>query len=195
MSSLQFNAVLLAISNELTPEQLEKMKYLCEDIGKRDKEKIDTGLKLFDALTQRTKLGPDNTKFLCYLLTHANRKDLSDKLNGYESQSMAGFTENQPDETETAKLDIATNVIVDNLAPWNTWRKLGRKLGVKEVKLESISKRHPTDLEETVRELLKEWRKSQGAQAQAAQLIKALRACQCNLTADKVEEDLAARGL
>ncbi|XP_071400318.1 FAS-associated death domain protein [Centroberyx affinis] len=193
MSSLQFNAVLVAISNELTRDELEQMKYLCDDIGKRDKEKIDTGLKLFQALTQRNKLGADNTGFLSCLLTHANRQDLSDRLNGYESQ--AEFTENQPDETERAKLDIATNVIVDNLALWNTWRKLGRKLGVKEVRLESISKKHPTDLEETVRELLKEWRKSQGAQAQAVQLINALRACQFNLTADKVEEELNANGL
>lgn len=70
------------------------------------------------------------------------------------------------------------------------WRKLGRKLGLKDVKLESISKRHPTDLEETAVELLKEWRKSRGAEARTEELIAALRACQFNMTADKVEDKL-----
>lgn len=87
-----------------------------------------------------------------------------------------------------AKLDIATEVIAENLG--KAWRKLGRKLGLTEVKLESISKRHPTDLEETVLELLKEWRKSRGAEARTEELIRALRACQHNLTADKVEHRL-----
>lgn len=83
-----------------------------------------------------------------------------------------------------AKLDIATEVIAENLG--KSWRKLGRKLGLTDVKLESISKRHPTELEETAVELLKEWRKNRGAEAQTEELIKALRACQFNLTADKV---------
>lgn len=74
------------------------------------------------------------------------------------------------------------------------WRKLGRKLGLKDVKLESISKRHPTDLEETVVELLKEWRKSRGAEARTKELIDALRACQLNLTADNVEDKLTRHG-
>ncbi|XP_042337036.1 FAS-associated death domain protein-like [Plectropomus leopardus] len=91
----------------------------------------------------------------------------------------------------SAKLDTATDVIAENLG--RNWRKLGRKLGLTDVKLESISRRHPTELDETVRELLKEWRKSRGAEARAEELIKALRACEFNLTADKVEDRLAGR--
>jgi len=79
-------------------------------------------------------------------------------------------------------------VIAANLG--KNWRKLGRRLRVSDVKLESISKRHPTDLEETAVELLKEWKKSRGAEAQTEELIKALRDCQFNLTADKVEDRL-----
>lgn len=88
----------------------------------------------------------------------------------------------------SAKLDIATDVIAENLG--RTWRKLGRKLGLNDVKLDSISKRHPTELEETARELLKEWRKRRGAEARTKELIEALRSCQLNLTADKVEDRL-----
>lgn len=88
----------------------------------------------------------------------------------------------------SAKLDIATDVIQENLG--KNWRKLGRKLGLKDIKLESISRRHPTDLEETAVELLKEWRKSRGADARTEDLIAALRACQLNMTADKVEDKL-----
>lgn len=84
-------------------------------------------------------------------------------------------------------------MIAENLG--RTWRKLGRKLGLSDVKLDSISKRHPTELEETVLELLKEWRKSRGAEARTEELISALRACQYNLTADKVVDRLATHGL
>lgn len=83
-----------------------------------------------------------------------------------------------------AKLDIATEVVAENVG--KSWRRLGRKLGLIEVKLESIAKRHPTDLYETAVELLKEWRKEQGPAACADNLISALRACDLNLTADIV---------
>lgn len=89
----------------------------------------------------------------------------------------------------SAKLDIATEVITENLG--KDWRKLGRKLGLTDVKLESVSKRHPTELGETAVELLREWRKNRGAEARTVELLQALRACKLNLTADKVEEKLA----
>lgn len=91
-----------------------------------------------------------------------------------------------------AKLDIAREVIMENLG--KNWRKLGRKLGLTDVKLDSISRRHPTELEETAVELLKEWRENRGTEARTEDLLKALRACQFNLTADKVEDKLARHG-
>ena len=92
----------------------------------------------------------------------------------------------------SAKLDDATYIIAENLG--KSWRKLGRKLGLTDVKLESISRRHPTELEVTVIELLREWRKSRGAEARTKDLIKALRDCEFNLTADKVESKLKSLG-
>ncbi|KAI3377221.1 hypothetical protein L3Q82_009133 [Scortum barcoo] len=191
MDSLPFNSVLLEISDQLSADQLEQLKFLCQDlIGKREREKISRGQRLFELLMQRGRLGPDNTDYLSQLLTKVHRRDLSDKLNTFQSES--GNTEDQPDQTEKDKLDIATEVIAENLG--KSWRKLGRKLGLSEVKLESISKRHPTDLEETTIELLKEWRRSRGAEAQTEELISALRACQFNLTADKLEDRLLIKG-
>ncbi|XP_038557547.1 protein FADD [Micropterus salmoides] len=192
MSSLQFNGVLLDLSNELSSKQLEDMKFLCvpDIIRKRDLEILTTGRQLFQVLTERGKLAADNTGFLSGLLQKIGRQDLSDKLNNFER--LYEDTNNQPDEAERARLDIATEVIAENLG--RNWRKLGRKLGLSEVKLESISKRHPTELEETALELLKEWRKSRGAEARTDELIEGLRACQYNLTADKVVDRLKPLG-
>lgn len=88
-----------------------------------------------------------------------------------------------------AKLDIAKEVIAENLG--TRWRRLARKLGLSEVKLESISKRHPSELYETAVEMLKEWRKMRGPEADVADLIKALRACDFNMTADILESRLS----
>lgn len=105
MDSVQFNNVLLEISNQLSADQLEQIKFLCRGmIGKREQEKIGTGRRLFEALTEKGKLGADNTEFLSQLLTQIQRPDLSDKLNSFESQS--GYTYAQPDETEKGNVTV-----------------------------------------------------------------------------------------
>ncbi|XP_068174077.1 FAS-associated death domain protein [Antennarius striatus] len=188
MSSFRFNAVLLSISDELSPDELSKLKFLCVPlIRKRDRESIDTGSKLFQKLTETGSLAPDRTERLSELLAEIRRPDLVQKLTQF--RTTASHPDNQPDERERARLDVATEVVSQNLG--RQWRKLGRKLGLSEPKLESVSQRHPTDLEETAVELLKEWRRLRGAQAQTDELLGALRACEYNLTADKVEDRLA----
>ncbi|CAJ1048601.1 FAS-associated death domain protein [Xyrichtys novacula] len=187
MSSLQFNVVLLEISNQLSAAQLEQLKFLCnKDIGKRDLEKVDSGLKLFQFLVERRKLGEDNTECVGQLLRTVQRPDLAERLETFSCQPEN--TDNLPPELERAKLDIATEVLAENLG--RNWRKLGRKLDLSDTKLDSISRRHPTELEETTVELMKEWRKSRGAEARTEDLISALRACRLNLTADKIEDKL-----
>ncbi|XP_037649575.1 FAS-associated death domain protein-like [Sebastes umbrosus] len=187
MSSKLFSSVLLEISNQLSPKELEDLKFLCRDLGKKILEDITSGTGLFQVLTERSQLGADNIDYLSGLLLDINRLDLSNKLNDY---SQSGFTDNnQPDQEERDKLDIATDVIAGRLGT-RDWRKLGRKLGLNDVKLESISKRHPTEQEETTRAMLKEWRKSREAEARTEELIEALRACNLNETADRVVEKL-----
>uniref|UniRef100_A0A3B3IHG6 Fas (tnfrsf6)-associated via death domain n=1 Tax=Oryzias latipes TaxID=8090 RepID=A0A3B3IHG6_ORYLA len=191
MSSETFNALLLDISNQLREEDLSKMKFLVRDhVGKRDLERIASGHGLFQALAERGHLGPENLDFLIGVLQGIPRVDLSEKLQQFAGSERAA--NGGPSEEETAKLNIASEVISENLGRY--WRKLGRKLGLSDAKLESISKRHPTDLEETAVELLKEWRKSQRAEAQTEKLLKALRDCQFNLTADKVQDRLTTEG-
>ncbi|KAM6943523.1 LOW QUALITY PROTEIN: FAS-associated death domain protein-like [Xenentodon cancila] len=181
MSAQQFNAVLLNISNDMKTDNLEKMKFLVRDhIGKRELESITTGHRLFQSLTERGLLGADNTDYLVDLLKNIKRSDLADKLNNFTSGF--GHSEPVPDEREIAKLEIATEVISQSLG--KGWRKLGRRLRVNDVKLESISKRHPTDLEETTVELLR-WRRFVELRPEQ-RTDTALRACQYNMTADKL---------
>lgn len=99
MSSIQWNAVLLEVSNKLSDEQLNQLKFLCRDtIGKRELEKIDTGIKLFTILLERGKLGADNKDYLCQLLSKIQRQDLFETINGFRSQSE--LTDRQHDVEE-----------------------------------------------------------------------------------------------
>ncbi|XP_033847647.1 protein FADD [Periophthalmus magnuspinnatus] len=189
MSSLAFNTLLLDISSHLSKEQLESLKFLCGDvIRKRDQEKVDTGIKLFQMLMQRAKLGPDNTEYLSRLLTEVQRQDLRDKLQSFRGDAPGDAPGGAPGQRD--KLEHAAEVLSENLS--HSWRKLGRKLGLTEVKLASISRKYPTDLEETAVELVREWRKTKGEQATVEVLLQALRDCQLNLTADTVEDRLNA---
>ncbi|XP_056268850.1 protein FADD [Pseudoliparis swirei] len=188
MSGFQFDSLLLNISNQLAQKQLDDMKFLCRGfVGKGKLERITSGIQLFQVLTELRRLAADNTECLSKLLKHIHQRDLSDKLDNFESG--AGSSDDQPDAAERANLDLATEVIAENLG--KNWRKLGRKLGVTEGKLDSVATnmRH-ADLDETARELLKVWRKSRRAEARTSDLVAALRACQLVLTAEKVEERL-----
>ncbi|XP_029702371.1 FAS-associated death domain protein-like [Takifugu rubripes] len=182
MDPFQFKAVLLEISNQLTEDQLSKVKFLCQDhIGKRSLETIDSGTKLFTTLSERGHLSPDDTELLGQMLQKVGRDDLFQILDAFVTGSRPGHQ----DDTENAKLATATEVLSEHLG--RSWRRLGRRLGLSEVKLDSISRRHPTELDETAVELLKEWRKLRGPQACVEDLIQALRACDLNLTAHKLE--------
>ncbi|KAK7912810.1 hypothetical protein WMY93_013021 [Mugilogobius chulae] len=146
----------------------------------------DTGLKVFQLLQERNKLGPDNTEYLCRLLTAINRQDLSDKVSG---GAWPGERTGRPPATRD-ELDAATDVLSNNLG--RNWRKLGRKLGLTEVQLDSISGKH-TDLEETAVELVKVWRRCKAEQASVPALIKALRDLELNQTADQIEDQLSSQ--
>ncbi|XP_038125139.1 protein FADD [Cyprinodon tularosa] len=192
MSASSLNSVLLDISNQLHEDNLEKLKFLLRDVIKKQKmEKIHSGHQLFEAMAERGQLGSDRTDFLSNLLKEIHREDLSEQLDRLKVRTevpSGGLT-----DSDRAKLDAATQVISQNLG--KNWRKLGRKLGLSEAKLESIALRHPTDLEETAMELLKEWRKSGVAGAPTDELLAALRGVQLNLTADKIQDKLRQEGL
>lgn len=87
MESFDLKSTLLHISDQLSKEQLDKLKFLCKDhIPKKDAEKIDTGLKLFTLLMERQKLADNDTDFLCEILEKIHRPDLVAKLQPFAEQ-------------------------------------------------------------------------------------------------------------
>ena len=86
-------------------------------------------------------------------------------------------------------INLAAEVIAEHLG--RNWRKLARKLGLSEVKIKNIERRgQQMDLEEVAMEVVREWRSTRRGEAKAEHLLVALRACEMNLTAEKVEERL-----
>ncbi|KAL7854732.1 hypothetical protein SRHO_G00169220 [Serrasalmus rhombeus] len=182
----RFKYTLLEISNKLSSDNVVSLKFLCADkIGKKKTEEVENGLQLFDYLIQREIIGHDNTEHLRELLDKIGRQDLLGIIDTYEGQADPAEL---PDEAELEKISIATNVIVDNLG--KKWKEFGRKLPLSDAKLDGIEEKHPRNLEEKVREVIKEWKKMRKGQAKVDELIKALRACSQNFTADVVEKAL-----
>lgn len=102
MDPYQFKAVLLEISNQLTEDQLNKAKFLCQDdIGKRSMETIDSGTKLFTALSERGKLGPANTELLGRMLQQIRRDDLCQILDAF----VTGSSLCHQDDTENGTVE------------------------------------------------------------------------------------------
>lgn len=182
----RFKVLLLDISEKLRADQLTKLKFLCGDvIGKKKSEEISSGIQLFECLIERVVIGPNNTELLRKYLTDIGQQALLELIDRYEGQAV---NSDLPDQAELDKINHATEVIVENLG--KKWPRYGRKLGIPESKLEGIQEKHPRNLEEQLRELFKEWRKARKADAKVDELIRALRACDLNYTADVVEKKL-----
>lgn len=181
-----FKAVLLQISQELKDDNLKNLKFLCSDcIGKKHLEKVNMGTELFQLLQEANKIAPGDTDFLCELLDTINRRDLGDKL-----RLMQNNTSEQPDAEEQEKVKIAADVIVKHLG--KDWRKYGRSLGLHEAKLDQIREKHPFNLEEQVMEVISEWKRVHKGDVKAEELVKALRSCRLNYTADLVQSSIVS---
>ncbi|XP_056463729.1 protein FADD [Gadus chalcogrammus] len=187
MSGDPFKQKLLQVSNQLTESQLKDLTFLCGFIGKARLEKITQGYELFEVLIERKKIQHDDAVFLSDLLTQVGRSDLSDLFTTGNLGPTAG--PNDPRDAEGVNINLAAEVIADHLG--RNWRKLARKLGLSEVKIKSIERRgQQMDLEELAMEVVREWRSTRRGEAKAEHLLVALRACEMNLTAEKVEERL-----
>uniref|UniRef100_W5KJ31 FAS-associated death domain protein n=1 Tax=Astyanax mexicanus TaxID=7994 RepID=W5KJ31_ASTMX len=181
-----FKAMLLKLSDRLNRDNVLKLIFLCEHkIGKKKCEEVESGIQLFELLIQRTEIGPDSTEYLRKLLNDIGRQDLLKIIDDYEQGSTP---DDVPDREELAKINIATDVLAEHLG--KKWRQYGRKLDIGDGKLEGIEEKHPRSLEEKVREVIKEWKKLRKEQAKVEELIKALRTCKLNLTADLVVKAL-----
>ena len=77
---LNFRRCLSRISNDLSRQDLEELKFSCRDVVPVSRmEKVHTGIELFAALEERDYLRMDKLEFLVGCLTNINRQ----KLLGY----------------------------------------------------------------------------------------------------------------
>lgn len=80
-----FRLKLTSIASLLGTEQLERLKYLCQDdIPHGDRERIKTPEQLFLELEQRQVITPNSLQFLIDCLENVGRKDLAEDLRNFE---------------------------------------------------------------------------------------------------------------
>ena len=80
-----FRELLLQLSNSLTANELEELKFLCGDVLPRGRlDSIKQGFELFQALEHLNKLSLEKRDFLASKLSALDRVDLSNKLLGTE---------------------------------------------------------------------------------------------------------------
>ncbi|TRY96088.1 hypothetical protein DNTS_017244 [Danionella cerebrum] len=191
MDTRGFRPMLLEISDKLSQDNVDKLKFLCIGIGKKKLETIRTGIELFECLIERAVIGPENTEPLRKLLTEIGQTVLLENIDKYERQTR-GSPVDVLDPKEREKIDIATEVIVERLG--KKWLCVGRKLGLQSTQLEGIQEKHSRDLEGQVRELILQWMKIKKETAKVEDLIRALRDCKQNLTADLIVKNLEGHG-
>ena len=82
-----YRSFLLELSNSLTTENLQELKFLCADVipaGRLDR--ITQGIGLFGAMERLNMLSEENRDFLASKLIAVNRNDLRNKLLGIQGK-------------------------------------------------------------------------------------------------------------
>ncbi|NXG65969.1 FADD protein, partial [Hemiprocne comata] len=177
-----FLTLLHSFSSSFTDTELSSLKFLCRGkIGKRKLESARSGDDLFVCLLEQQLIASDKVALLEDLLKQIKREDLVSQLHQFVEDGEVNAPDEQPDAHEKP-----IEVICDNVA--KDWKRLIRKLGVSEVKIERIIAANPLNLHEQFTQSLLEWQKWKGREAKATDLIKALRDCHLNLVADTVEQ-------
>ncbi|KAM6393469.1 FAS-associated death domain protein [Pluvialis apricaria] len=184
-----FLALLNSFSSSLSEAELGSLKFLCrEQVTKRKLESVQSGRDLFGFLLEQQVIASDKVSFLEELLKSIKREDLVSQLKQFVEEGEVNAPDDQPDVHEKRLQKAAIEVICDNVG--KDWKMLMRKLDISEVKLERIVAANPYNLHEQLLQSLREWQKWKGRDAKVADLIKALRGCNMNLVADKVENKL-----
>ncbi|NWJ10918.1 FADD protein, partial [Crypturellus undulatus] len=176
-----FLSLLHSFSLALTESELHSLKFLCRDnIPKRKLEGVRSGMDLWGLLLEQRAIAEDDVDLLETQLRAIKRLDLVEQLQQFVEEGEAN-TPDQPDPNEKPFDIIHENVGRD-------WRRLVRRLGLPEVRIENIEAAYCNRLSEQVIKSLREWQKWKGKNARVADLIKALRECCLNLVADRVEQ-------
>ncbi|XP_072181236.1 uncharacterized protein [Diadema setosum] len=87
-SSLQYRGMLKEIDNGLGVRDMDKLRYLCQDLGvaPRKLETITRGIHLFAELEKLALLTPDDISLLVSLMQAINRFDLMKKLKSWSGR-------------------------------------------------------------------------------------------------------------
>ena len=87
-----FRILLFDFSEELTRQDVEKMKYLASDfIPRRRAEDIQNGLHLFEALERNARISPQNLDLLEEMLVKIGREDLGSKVDKFRQGKCGPF--------------------------------------------------------------------------------------------------------
>ncbi|KFW09196.1 Protein FADD, partial [Fulmarus glacialis] len=173
-----FLSLLHSFSSSLSDNELSSLKFLCR--GKIGKRKLDGG-ELFSILLEQQLIASDKVSFLEDLLESIKREDLVSQLKQFVEEGEVNAPDDQPDVHEKP-----IEVICENVG--REWKMLMRKLGISEVQMDRIVAANPFNLQEQVVQSLRTWQKWKGKDAKVTDLIKALRGCNMNLVADRVEQ-------
>lgn len=184
-----FFTLLHSFSSSLSDNELSSLKFLCRGkIGKRKLEAVRSGSELFAILLEQQVITSDKVAFLEGLLKSIKREDLVSQLKQFVEEGEVNDPDDEPDVHEKRLQKVAIEVICENVG--RDWKMLIRKLGLSEVKMDRIVAANPFNLREQLFQSLREWQKWKGKDAKVADLIIALRDCNMNLVADRVEQKL-----
>ncbi|NXI42300.1 FADD protein, partial [Galbula dea] len=177
-----FLTLLHSFSLSLSDSELSSLKFLCTGkIGKRKLEFVQSARELFSILLEQQDITRTNVAFLEMLLENIKRQDLVSQLKQFVEEGEVSTPDDQPDVHEKPIEVICNNVGRD-------WKMLMRKLDLSEVQMDRIVEANPRNLREQLVQSLREWQRWKGRDARVADLMKALRSCDMNLVADKVEQ-------
>lgn len=146
-----FRILLFDFSEELTRQDVEKMKYLALDFIPRGRaENIQNGLHLFDALERNARISPQNLDLLKEMLVKIGREDLGSKVDKFRRAQLKKY------EVPMVETDVS-------VAPNNRMackeENLSRELAFDYIrfhKLGELAHRSNTKAADTLRELGKE---------------------------------------
>ena len=98
-----FRRNLLELSRHITADELEDLKYLCQDVlGGTRVNSIKTSLQLLKALEECGKLSINNTEYLIDMLNSGGKSDLAglvfngSVVNSIAEETHPSYNEQQP---------------------------------------------------------------------------------------------------
>ena len=77
--NFDFKRKLLSIAEEIIPDALEKMLFIC-DLPARVKESINKPIALFQELLARSEISPDDVTYLVQLLEETGNQQLAKRV-------------------------------------------------------------------------------------------------------------------